>query len=186
MHVQDGDTVTRGQLLYETVTGSLDGLYATSNQIVSDVDGIIASVNASVGGTISKGDTLLTVYPRDKMQVVIEIDEYDLADIHEGDTLQLEFNYDDSSDSIYTGTVTMISHISASSDTSEVSYKAYINFVPNAEIRLGMSVLVSTTEEEADVTEADEDEVVEPGETPAETGEDFMAPAEDITEAVGD
>ncbi len=28
MHVKAGDTVERGELLFETVTGTLDGLYA--------------------------------------------------------------------------------------------------------------------------------------------------------------
>ena len=61
---------------------------------MSDVSGIVASVGASSGSTVSKGDTLMTVYPKDKMQVEIEIDEYDLTDIKEGDRLRLEFSYD--------------------------------------------------------------------------------------------
>jgi hypothetical protein len=148
-------------------------------------------VSASVGSTLSKGDTLLTVYPRDKMQVVIEIDEYDLADIQEGDTLQLEFNYDDSADSLCIGTVSMISHVSASTDTSDVSYKAYIDFTPNLDIRLGMSVLVSVegAEEDTqeDVTDAVTDDTVTDGTvTDGIVTEDTVAaPTEDITEAVG-
>ncbi|MCE5342752.1 MAG: HlyD family efflux transporter periplasmic adaptor subunit, partial [Eubacteriales bacterium] len=149
MHVADGDAVTRGQLLFETVTGSLDGLYATSNQIVSDVDGIIATVNLSAGSTINKGDTLLTVYPSNEMQVVIDIDEYDLADIHEGDQIQLEFNYDDATDNVCVGTVSMISHVAESSTTSDVTYQAYIDFTPNTDIRLGMTVMASTMDAEA-------------------------------------
>lgn len=188
MHVKDGDTVSRGQLLFETVTGTLDGLYATSNQIVSDVDGIIASVSLSAGSTISKGDTLMTVYPRDEMQVVIEIDEYDLADIHEGDQILLEFNYDDSDDSTCSGTVSMISHVGASSGTSEVAYKAYIEFTPNEDIRLGMTVLVSTengTDEEDEFT----DGLEETGEnTPVMTAEPAVTetPTEDVQEAVSE
>ncbi len=153
MHVKDGDTVTRGQLLFETVTGTLDGLYATSNQIVSEVDGIIATVNLSAGSTLNKGDTLLTVYPGNKMQVVIDIDEYDLVDIHEGDPIQLEFNYDDAENNVFTGTVSMISHVSGSSTTSDVTYQAYIDFTPNEDIRLGMTVLASTINGETDSSE---------------------------------
>jgi multidrug resistance efflux pump len=156
MHVNAGDTVTRGQLLYETVTGTLDGLYATSNQIVSDVEGVVASVSVSSGSTINKGDTLLTVYPRDKMQVVIEIDEYDLANVHEGDSIGLEFNYDDTDSSACTGTVAMISHVSDSTDTSDVAYKAYIDFTPSDAIRLGMTVRVTTVSQEVETVQTDD------------------------------
>ncbi|MDD3213681.1 MAG: HlyD family efflux transporter periplasmic adaptor subunit [Eubacteriales bacterium] len=187
MHVKDGDAVTRGQLLFETVTGTLDGLYATSNQIVSDVDGIIASVNLSAGSTINKGDTLLTVYPRDEMQVVIEIDEYDLADIHEGDQILLEFNYDDSDDSMCPGTVSMISHVSASSGTSDVAYKAYIDFTPNDDIRLGMTVLVSTengTDDEEYMDDTEDGSEITPDLAAAPDGAE--TPTEDVLEAATD
>ena len=41
LYVQDGDTVTRGQLLYETVTGDLEGLAADGNLIKASVSGIV-------------------------------------------------------------------------------------------------------------------------------------------------
>ncbi len=186
MHVRDGDTVARGQLLYETVTGTLDGLYATGNQIVSDVSGIVASVNVSVGGTVGKGDTLLTVYPRDKMQVVIEIDEYDLADIHEGDTLRLEFNYDDSADSIYTGTVAMISHVSVSTGTSEVAYKAYVDFTPSKDIRLGMSVLASVAGDEEEAAQPESGDGAAQQETDVPQAGAPVTPTEDVAEGLGE
>ncbi len=55
LHVSDGDTVERGQLLFETVTGDLDGLYATGNEIVSEISGVVASVSASAGGYGQQG-----------------------------------------------------------------------------------------------------------------------------------
>ena len=71
LHVKDGDTVSRGDLLFETVTGTLDGLFATGNEIVSDVSGVIATVNTSAGANVNKGDALLTVYTMDTLQVEI-------------------------------------------------------------------------------------------------------------------
>ena len=147
LHVQDGDAVTRGQLLYETVTGPLDGLYAAGNQIVSELDGVVASVSVSTGKTIAKGDTLLTLYPRDHMQIELEIDEYDLTDIHEGDRLSLAFNYDDSGASDTVGTVAMISHVSAGTDDSDATYKAYVDFTPADAVRLGMGVTATPLDE---------------------------------------
>ena len=47
MHVKAGDTVERGELLFETVAGTLDGLYAPDKQVVSDTAGVIATVAVS-------------------------------------------------------------------------------------------------------------------------------------------
>ena len=182
INVKDGDAVTRGQLLYETVTGTLDGLYATGNQIVADEAGIIASVNRSAGSSLNKGDTILTLYPKDKMQVSMDIDEYDLADIHEGDTLQLEFDYDDSGNSVTTGTVALISHVSDSSGSSDASYKVYINFTPTEETRLGMTVIVSKPEV-AEATDAQTDTADTANQTMPEPDATAEPAVSNVTEA---
>lgn len=147
IHVSEGEQVERGQLLFETVTGSLDGLYATDNQVLSQVSGIVAQLNASVGGTVNKGDTLLTVYLRESLQVEISVNEYDLAELAEGDTVRLSFTWDEDEAETVEGTVAMISHVS-SSDSGEAAYKAYITFDPPQETRLGMTVMVIAGEEE--------------------------------------
>lgn len=148
LHVKDGDRVQRGDLLYETVTGVFDGLYATTNEILSEVSGVVATVNTSAGAAISKGDTLLTVYPMDSLQIEIKVGEYDLAAISEGDTVTISFNYDEAKTAETTGTVEMISHISTSEDADEASYLAYINFVPNEDVRIGMTAVVGTIDAE--------------------------------------
>ncbi|MBQ8093314.1 MAG: HlyD family efflux transporter periplasmic adaptor subunit [Clostridia bacterium] len=150
-HVKDGDHVSRGDLLFETVTGEFDGLYATSNEIISDVSGIIASVDTAAGKSIAKGDTLLTVYTMDSLQIEISVNEYDLVSIREGDTVSLSFNYDENNIMQTTGTVSMISHLSNSESGSEANYPAYIDFIPNENIRIGMTVSVSTLDEAATV-----------------------------------
>lgn len=147
-HVKDGDKVSRGDLLFETVTGEFDGLYATGNEIVSDIGGIIASVDTAAGKSINKGDTVLTVYTMDSLQIEISINEYDLVSIKEGDTVSLSFNYDESNIMQTTGTVSMISHLSNSESGSEANYPAYIDFTPNENIRIGMTVSVSTLDGE--------------------------------------
>lgn len=63
LHAKVGDTVTRGQTRFGMRCSSLDGLYATTDQIVSPVDGIVATVSVHAGSTINKGDAILTVYP---------------------------------------------------------------------------------------------------------------------------
>ena len=146
LHVKNGDSVKRGDLLFETVTGELDGLYAVSNQVQSHVGGVVASVNTSVGANVNKGDTLLTVYTMDSLQVEISVNEYDLADIAEGDQVSLTFNYNESKSVQTVGTVAMISHLS-SGQGSEASYLTYIDFVPDENVRIGMTVVIDTLDD---------------------------------------
>lgn len=148
LHVQDGDRVSRGDLLFETVTGQVDGLFATDNEIVSDVSGVVASVNTSAGATVNKGDTLLTVYTMDSAQIEISVDEYDLVTIAEGDRVRISFNYDESKTEQTEGVVSMISHISSDASGGEASYQAYIDFTPDEDVRIGMTVVVTTIDAE--------------------------------------
>lgn len=147
LHVSDGDTVERGQLLFETVSDSLDGLYATGSEMLSDVSGIVASVSVQAGDVASKGMTLITVYPEEEMQVEILVDEYDLSLIAEGDKVNITFGWDEESSQSVEGTVSMISHIS-DEESIEAAYRAYIDFEPVEDIRLGMSAVVTTLDGE--------------------------------------
>lgn len=156
LHVKDGDTVSRGDLLFETVTGSLDGLYAAGNDILSAVSGVVATVNTSVGSNVNKGDTLLTVYTMDTLQVEISVNEYDLPAIAEGDAVALTFNNDESKSMQTMGTVEMISHLSSGTG-SEASYPAYISFMPDEEVRIGMTVVITTLDGEAEAAETEEE-----------------------------
>ena len=93
MHVKNGDHVERGQLLFETVTGSLKDLQPTGSEVMSDVEGIVASVDAKKGAKVEKGDALITVYPKDEIQIEILISEADLPTIRVGETVSIEFNW---------------------------------------------------------------------------------------------
>lgn len=147
LHVQDGDTVTRGQLLFETVAGDLDGLYATSDKIIADIDGIIASVNVTAGATVSKGDALLTVYPQNTLLMEIDISEYDLNTVKEGDKVTFTLNYQENENDhhVYNGVVDMISYLSVE-ENGEITYKGYVAFESSEDIRLGMTAAVTTAE----------------------------------------
>lgn len=153
MHVQVGDKVERGELLFETVTGGLDGLYAMDNQILSDVKGIVASVDTQPGSNVDKGAKLITVYPDGSFQIEVLVSELDLNDIHEGDKVNIEFDWDVEGNLRLEGTVASISHVNAGSQSDSSSgsttasssgaeYSAYINFEATDEVRLGMSVVV--------------------------------------------
>ena len=69
IHVQNGDFVERGELLFETVEGVLDGLYAPDNRVIAPISGIIASIDKANRETVAKGDTLMKVMPTESLQV---------------------------------------------------------------------------------------------------------------------
>lgn len=140
MHVQPGDRVERGEVLFETVDGVLDGLYALDNTIVSDVEGVVATVDVTTGGTVSKGANMITVYPKSAFRLEIGVSEMDLADIAEGDSVEIEFDFD--ADGAYRceGIVESISHVSHA-ESGAAEYSAFITFQPAASVRLGMSAI---------------------------------------------
>lgn len=148
MHVSEGETVERGQLLFETVTGTLDGLYAVDSDVVSGVKGLVASVDTAPGSAVEKGSKLITVYPEGSFQIEVLVNELDLNDIHEGDAVAVEFDWDVEGRLRLNGTVASISHVNAASgesgaaSSSGAEYSAYIDFDAADEVRLGMSVVV--------------------------------------------
>ena len=89
MHVAAGDTVERGQLLFECVDGTLDGLYAGDSDVVCDVAGIVATVDVQNGATVTKDANLITVYPFDSLQIEAQVDALDIASIHPGDAVEV-------------------------------------------------------------------------------------------------
>ena len=143
MHVKNGDHVERGQLLFETVTGSLKDLQPTGSEVMSDVEGIVASVDAKKGAKVEKGDALITVYPKDEIQIEILISEADLPTIRVGETVSIEFNWSVEHEERQEGIITSISYINQTDEnTTGTTYKAYINFEPDENIRLGMTAIV--------------------------------------------
>ncbi len=167
MHVHPGDEVERGELLFETVEGVLDGLFAMDNHIVSNVAGVVASVEVTTGGSVAKGGSMITVYPLDSFQLEVNVSERDLNDIHEGDAVYIEFDWDVDGSSRCQGKVESISHVS-SAESGAAQYSAYISFEADENVRLGMSAMAYLIDEE-DL----------PAENPVET------PAEQDAEAEG-
>ena len=167
IHVNVGDRVERGELLFETVEGPLDGLYAMDNTIVSGLEGIVASVDAAQGSAVTKGGKLITVYPRDAMQIEMQVSELDLPDIHEGDPVSIEFEWDVDARHTLQGTISGISRVgvktegqSASQDTR---YSVFVDFEPTEVVSMDMSVIVHLEEgempddaEDIDAAEAEE------------------------------
>ncbi len=162
IHVENGDFVERGELLYETVSGDLDGLYAPQGNITAPFTGIVASVDTAAGSNVNKNDTLLKLYPVSAMQICFSLPESDLTSLSVGDPVTVEFDWTNEDTTVTSGTIASISHIgeAESENSSNILYKAYVNFEPIGDIRLGMNATLyptrgSHTEETAHENDAE-------------------------------
>ena len=152
LHVQNGDFVERGELLFETVEGVLDGLYAPDSLILSPVSGIVESVEKKNGETIAKGDALMKVMPSESLQVAFEVPEADLFLMEEGQPVTMALYWDSDSDRTYAGTVLSISHINTEvkNETDRKTYRAYASIQADERIRAGMTVVLKIGEKETE------------------------------------
>lgn len=145
--VENGQTVQRGELLFETLDGAFDGLVMTGNQILAGTDGTVAQLSAAQGDTLTKGALVAVIYPADAMRVEAVVGEYDLGLLQTGDQVNVELLWNQDAEVVYPGTVDMISAVAEESEEEgEAQYKVYVGFTPDESTRYGMRALVSTLE----------------------------------------
>ena len=130
MHVQAGEAVQRGELLYD---------YAAGKKLESSApaDGIVTGILAKPGDSVQENQVLLTLAPLDGILVEIRVDESAAAQLQPGE--RVELGYADSIEESSTcGTIISISAIA-----EEELYAVRIR--PD-EVRpvLGMTVTVRT------------------------------------------
>ena len=162
--VSNGDTVQRGDLLFETLEGGFDGLYMSGAAILADADGTISQVNVQQGSNVEKNSVAAVIYPANAMRIEAQIEEANLAAIQPGDPVSIELLWNQDEEVTYEGTIAMISAIanSASNDSMDgddtVTYNVYIDFTPDANTRYGMSAVVTTQDDDGAFEPADADE----------------------------
>lgn len=144
--VADGASVKRGDLLFETLDGSFDGLYMSGCEIVSAVSGVVAEVQASVGANLGDGGQVATIYPDGGMWIEASVAETDLMYISEGDPVSIEFTWNEDEEIAFAGEVEMISSVASAQGSEGVAYAVYIRFTPDASTRYGMSAVITTLE----------------------------------------
>ncbi len=160
--VQDGDSVKRGDLLFETLDGTFDGYYMSGTDILAGAAGTVGSLKAEQGGSIQGGSVVAVIYSRSGMRVEATVPEDSRSEIHVGDKVLIELEADESK--TYNGVVTLVSSV-AESGASETSYRVLVSFTPDKDVNFGMSVVVTTLESEPE-------EAVEPAEAADEAGEE--------------
>ena len=176
--VSSGDTVERGDLLFETLDGSFDGLYMSGSDITAGVNGTISQIDAQQGSKIEKDSVIAVIYPEGSMRVEAQVEEANLASVAVGDPVSIELVWNQDEEISYSGTISMISAISDSAASASngsgatgesasgesddtVTYTVYIDFTPDENTRYGMSAVVTTLEAEEAVEETEEPEAVE-------------------------
>ena len=172
--VQAGDSVTRGQLLFETVEGGFDGLEMTGTEIRAEMDGTLASLNVKQGGTVTKDSVVAVIYPKDAIWVAANVAETDLQDLQIGQKVKVELDWNLDLGVSYEGRVEMISALGTIGERS-TTYPVYISFTPDENTRYGMTALVSTIDEKAEITEPETEEPAPGTEESAEETENGEA-----------
>lgn len=141
MHVQDGEAVERGQMLFETVDGDIVGEDIADNRVHSTVAGVIAEVKAKVGQQVKQGDVLMTVYQPSGYQICMNVPEDMLSTLGNGDACSIFFNWNEGES--YDGVITDISYVSnEEANGGETMYSVYVSFEADETVRLGMNVTV--------------------------------------------
>lgn len=152
VNVEQGAPVKKGDLLFETLSGSFTGAKGDLKTVCAEKSGVISAVSVSAGSSLAAGGAVCGIYPDEGLRVEANITESDLKLINVGDPVRVEFSYFSSGDYSVGGVVESISTVSteetASSD-KEGQYRMIVKLSDNTGIFYGMSVVVTTDMKES-------------------------------------
>lgn len=136
VHVQDGQKVKRGDLLFEIVPDALDGLCGSDGSVTMPAEGVVLSVLARSGEQIAKDQPMATYCEKRDMQLVCPADEEDLAVIQPG--MEVQVTLDAYRGETMTGTVVKIAGASAE-DGDSARFDVTIRLPEDDRVRIGMN-----------------------------------------------
>lgn len=141
IHAQEGEYVNAGSLLVETVKG--DAPKINLGAIRNASTGIVAEVKKEIGEVIEQGETIVTIYPLEKLQLQIQLSEACLSDINVGDSAYVSFHWMSGSDKRYPAMVSAISYLNGSTaEGGGVNYAVILDFNADETVRIGMTATV--------------------------------------------
>lgn len=120
--VEPGDIVERGQLLYEYMPDALSGQDASAT-LTSDTSGIVLSISAQAGQSLTAGAAVAQIAPLDELRVSVYVSESDVADIAPGDTVSLTLPWQEAEDAS-DGIIESISRVDSSAAEQSDSQSA--------------------------------------------------------------
>lgn len=130
VHVEEGQQVERGDLLFEIVPDALDG--AVSGGVAMPEDGVLLSVLCQSGASVAKDTPMATYCPAGGMKLICAADEEDLAQIEIGQDVQVTL--DAYPDAPIKGKVAKISSVAAAN-----GYDVTVELEESALVRIGMN-----------------------------------------------
>ena len=153
-HVASGDTIKKGDLLFETIEGDVPSGTMNADRILSPCAGTLASLSVPLGEGVESGKVVAEIYPDDMLRVKALVPEGALSEISLQDTVYISSQYQETPGELIPGIVEKISSIPEKTDSTEISYESYYAVfiaVPDAStLRYGMNVTVTNQIPEPD------------------------------------
>lgn len=142
--VENGSKVKKGDVLFETLSGSYANQIGDLCEITAERDGVIASISLNKGGTLAAGDTVAEFYADSDLRIQATVTEADLQSFQVGDKVTATFTYLDSGEYTVDGVIEKISRTSASVDeeTNEASYSVLIRPESTERLYYGMNAVI--------------------------------------------
>lgn len=142
LHVQSGQQVSTGDLLYETLEGSFAPGTVNMNMVYADQAGVIAAVATGKGQTITADTAVIELYPDAGMRIIVSVPEGDLFRVEPGMTVQYLLSGQEESAEPLTGTVEKISLLPDEDTTYGTTYTVSVIPETVGHLRYGLTVTV--------------------------------------------
>ncbi len=136
--VQDGQRVSKGDLLFETVAA--DAAPGAATVIAVPLSGVLDAPKVAVGQQVYKGQALISLQDASALKVVAQVDEVDLPRLRVGSGVTIVF--DSYPDQRVPGTVAAISSLGEVRQNATY-YDVDISFATGLDIRLLMNATVT-------------------------------------------
>lgn len=136
VHVEDGQAVKRGDLLFELVPDALEDMQGGDGIVNMPKTGVLLSVLCESGAEIAKDAPMATFCEQADMLLVCPVDEEDLEALEVG--MQVTVTLDAYRAETLTGTVTKIAGASAQEGAS-TSFDVTIRLEESDRVRVGMN-----------------------------------------------
>ena len=143
--VENGSQVKKGDVLFETLSGSFTHQTEDLTVVKAAADGVIASISLNRGDSINAGTAAAELYADVYMRIEASVTETDLQYFSVGDQVRIELIYLEDGEYTVMGTVEKISRIGSASgeDSEEASFTVYIVPAETEKLLYGMTALVS-------------------------------------------
>lgn len=142
LHVQNGQQVRTGELLFETLEGTFPPGTDRINVVSSVEAGVVAAVNTGKGKTVAADEAVIEFYPDEGMRIIVSVPEDDLSRIESGMSVQYLLPGQEGSAEPLTGTVEKISLLPDEDTTYGTTYT--VSVIPESveHLRYGLTVTV--------------------------------------------